>query len=395
MNDKSYIERDITTHLKRMMTLFPVVTVCGPRQSGKTTLVRHLYPDYEYVNLENTQTRQDFYSDPQYFVRLHKAPCIFDEIQNTPELPSLLQEIIDERDTPGMYILTGSRQMELQNTIRQSLAGRSVFVDLLPLSLHELQQAGIELSRDEQMLRGGLPRAYTRDMPPSVLYDAYLRTYVERDVRQLINVRNVQTFELFIKLLAARVGQEVNMAALSGDIGVSATTLREWLSVLEASYLIFTLRPYFQNFGKRLTKTPKIYFTEPGLVSMLLGITTSEQMGRDPLMGHIFENMVVIEALKTQLNAGKSPELYFLRDTRGFEIDLILDEQRRPRPFEIKAGMSYTAGMTKALQQFCAKVPSATQPTLLYSGPPIGQINGIHIRPHTDLYSIMNCPSSD
>lgn len=395
MNAQLYIERDITPHLKRMMELFPVVTVCGPRQSGKTTLVRHLYPDYEYINLENTQTRQDFYSDPQYFVRLHKAPCIFDEIQNTPELPSMLQEIIDEQDTPGMYILTGSRQMELQQSIRQSLAGRSVFVDLLPLSIHELRQAGIELSRDEQMLRGGLPRAYTRDMPPAILYDAYLRTYVERDVRQLINVRNMQAFELFLKLLAARVGQEVNMAALSGDIGVSATTLREWLSVLEASYIVFTLRPYFQNFGKRLTKTPKIYFTEPGLVSMLLGISTPEQMGRDPLMGHIFENMVVVEALKSRLNSGKSPELYFFRDTRGFEIDLILDEQRCPRPFEIKAGMSYTAGMTKALQQFSEKVATATQPTLLYSGPPIGLVNGVQVRPYTNLHNIINGTSDN
>lgn len=395
MNIQLYIERDITPHLKRMMELFPVVTVCGPRQSGKTTLVRHLYPDYEYINLENTQTRQDFYSDPQYFVRLHKAPCIFDEIQNTPELPSMLQEIIDEQDTPGMYILTGSRQMELQQTIRQSLAGRSVFADLLPLSIHELRQAGIELSRDEQMLRGGLPRAYTRDMPAPILYDAYLRTYVERDVRQLINVRNMQSFEIFVKLLAARVGQEVNMAALSGDIGVSATTLREWLSVLEASYLVFTLRPYYQNFGKRLTKTPKIYFTEPGLVCMLLGISTPEQMGRDPLMGHVFENMVVVEALKARLNAGKSPELYFFRDTRGFEIDLILDEQRCPRPFEIKAGMSYTSGMTKALQQFSEKVTTATQPTLLYSGPPIGQINGVQVLPYADLYSAINSPSSN
>lgn len=394
MNGLNYIERDITAHLQRVMKLFPVVTVCGPRQAGKTTLIRHLYPEYEYVNLENTQTRQDFYNDPQYFVRLHKAPCIFDEIQNTPELPSMLQEIIDEKDTPGMYILTGSRQMELQQTVTQSLAGRTAFVDLLPLSIHELQQAGIRLERDEQMLRGGLPRAYTQDMPASLLYDSYLRTYIERDVRQIVNIRNMQSFELFIKLLAARVGQEVNMASMSGDIGVSATTLREWLAVLEASYIVFTLRPYYQNFGKRLTKSPKIYFTEPGLVSLLLGISTPEQMGRDPLMGHVFENMVVVEALKARLNAGKSPELYFFRDTRGFEIDLILDEQRHPRPFEIKAAMSFTPGMTKALQQFSSKVADAITPTLLYSGPPIGTVEGIQVLPYTELHSIISSPTN-
>lgn len=346
------------------------------------------------MNLENTQTRQDFYNDPQYFVRLHKAPCIFDEIQNTPELPSMLQEIIDEKDTPGMYILTGSRQMELQQTVTQSLAGRTAFVDLLPLSIHELQQAGIRLERDEQMLRGGLPRAYTQDMPASLLYDSYLRTYIERDVRQIVNIRNMQSFELFIKLLAARVGQEVNMASMSGDIGVSATTLREWLAVLEASYIVFTLRPYYQNFGKRLTKSPKIYFTEPGLVSLLLGISTPEQMGRDPLMGHVFENMVVVEAFKARLNAGKSPELYFFRDTRGFEIDLILDEQRHPRPFEIKAAMSFTPGMTKALQQFSSKVAGAITPTLLYSGPPIGTVEGIRVLPYTELHSIISSPTN-
>lgn len=375
------------------MRLFPVVTVCGPRQSGKTTLVRHLYPEYEYINLENTQTRQDFYSDPQYFVRLHKAPCIFDEIQNTPELPGMLQEIIDAEDRPGMYILTGSRQMELQQTITQSLAGRTALVDLLPLSIHELQQAGIHLERDEQMLRGGLPRAYTQDMPPSLLYDAYLRTYIERDVRQIINVRNMQAFELFLKLLAARTGQEVNMASMSGDIGVSATTLREWLSVLEASYIVFTLRPYYQNYGKRLTKSPKIYFTEPGLVALLLGISTPEQMGRDPLMGHLFENMVIVEALKTRLNAGKRPDLYFFRDTRGFEIDLILDNQRHPHPFEIKAGMSFTPGMTKALHKFNHHVPDAAQGTLLYAGPPIGQVNDVSICNFADLHNIIHSAS--
>ena len=390
VKEKRYIERDVTPHLQKLMRSYPVVTICGPRQSGKTTLARHLYPEYDYVSLENYNERQRFYDDPLGFLALHPAPCIFDEVQNTPELLSYLQGIVDEKDTPGMYILTGSVQMELQEKVTQSLAGRTGFVDLLPLSLHELQQAGISLSRDEYMLLGGLPRVHVQQIDPVNAYSDYFRSYVERDIRQLVNIRNLSEFELFVRLLAARVGQVVNLSAMAGEVGVSSTTLREWLTLLEASYIVFTLHPYYKNFGKRLTKTPKIYFTEPGLVASLLGIETPAQMGRDPLVGNIFENLVVLEALKCRFNAGRRSNLYFFRDTKGFEIDLILDEQRLPRPVEIKSTHTYDSNLTRNVRQFESMIPDALMPHLVYAGTPMGCVQGVKVESYLNMYHVVN-----
>ena len=390
VKEKRYIERDVTPHLQKLMRSYPVVTICGPRQSGKTTLARHLYPEYDYVSLENYNERQRFYDDPVGFLALHPAPCIFDEVQNTPELLSYLQGIVDENDTPGMYILTGSVQMELQEKVTQSLAGRTGFVDLLPLSLHELQQAGISLSRDEYMLLGGLPRVHVQQIDPVNAYSDYFRSYVERDIRQLVNIRNLSEFELFVRLLAARVGQVVNLSAMAGEVGVSSTTLREWLTLLEASYIVFALHPYYKNFGKRLTKTPKIYFTEPGLVASLLGIETPAQMGRDPLVGNMFENLVVLEALKSRFNAGRRSNLYFFRDTKGFEIDLILDEQRLPRPVEIKSTHTYDSNLSRNVRQFVSMIPDALTPHLVYAGVPMGCVQGVKVESYLNMYHVVN-----
>lgn len=359
--------------------MYPIVTIAGPRQSGKTTLARHLYPDYDYVSMEDIRERQFFREDPTHFLQLHKAPCIFDEVQNTPELLSYLQGIVDEEKRTGMYILTGSRQMELQQAITQSLAGRNGIVDLLPLSLQELSDVGIQDERDTALFRGCLPRVFEYNLEPGQAYSDYLRTYVERDVRQLSNVRNLQAFELFLKLLASRVGQVLNLAALATDVGVSSSTIREWVSVLEASYIIFTLYPYHNNYGKRLIKSPKIYFTEPGLVPCLLGIESPSQLGRDPLLGNIFENMVIVEALKNRFNTGKRPNLFFFRDTKGFEIDLILEEARHPRPIEIKSGMTFTPAMIKNVEKFADFVPEALPPALIYAGADMGMFRNVQI----------------
>ncbi len=359
--------------------MYPVVTLCGPRQSGKTTLARHLFPDYDYVSLEDPDERLAFESDPRGFLQQHSAPCIFDEVQNTPKLLSYLQGIVDRENRPGMYILTGSRQMELQESITQSLAGRTAMVDLLPLSQQELQKAGIVLTRDEKLFYGGLPRVHAQGIKPARAYLDYLRTYVERDVRQMINVRNMMAFETFIRLLASRVGQIVNYSSLAGDVGVSATTIKEWVSMLEASYIVFTLRPYYKNYGKRLTKSPKIYFTETGLVTSLLGIKTEEQVGRDPLIGNIYENYVVSEFLKSQLNRGETPDLYFFRDSNGFEIDLILEHQRVPKPMEIKSAFTYSPDMCKNLRVFAELVPESLPPVLVYAGKSMGTLQGVAI----------------
>jgi len=377
---KKYIERQISDYVNKVAGMYPVVTICGPRQSGKTTLARHLFPTYDYVSMEDPGRRLQFENDPRGFLALHPAPCIIDEVQNTPSLLSYLQGIVDEQNTPGMYILTGSRQMELQESITQSLAGRSAMVDLLPLSCAELTAADIRHTRDEALYYGGLPRLYTEGIPPEIAYSNYMRTYVERDVRQLINIKNLSAFETFIRLLAARVGQIINYSSLASDVGVSAPTIKEWVSMLEASYLIFTVHPYYNNFGKRLTKSPKIFFTETGLVTALLDINSPSQVARDPLIGSIYENLIVSEFLKTRLNAGLRPNLYFYRDAHGFEIDLILDIKRRPLPIEIKSAMTYTPALTKNLQQFYQNAATqALTPTLVYSGENLGVFQGVKV----------------
>ena len=390
MKQQGYIPRAITAHVQKLMSMYPVVTIAGPRQSGKTTLARHLYPEYDYVSMEDLRARQYFYQDPTHFLEQHKAPCIFDEVQNTPELLSYLQGIVDEENRPGMYILTGSRQMELQETVTQSLAGRTGVVDLLPLSMLELKDAGIHLGRDEMLFTGCLPRVYEMGLDPQQVYLDYWRTYLERDVRQIVNVRSLKHFELFLKLLATRVGQVVNCSSLATDVGVSSSTIGEWLSVLEASYVIFTLYPYYKNYGKRLTKSPKIYFTEPGVIPCLLDIETPAQLGRDPLLGHIFENMVVVEALKARFNAGKRSNLYFFRDTRGFEIDLILEEHRRPRPVEIKAGMTFTPAMVRNVQHFAEIVEESLPPCLVYGGDTLGMYHNVQVDSFADMSSVIN-----
>lgn len=390
MSRKAIIERDASTNILEAATMYPVVTICGPRQSGKTTLARHLFPHYKYVNLEEPDMRLAFESDPRGFLLHHSAPCIYDEVQNTPQLLSYLQSIVDSENTPGMYILTGSRQMELQESITQSLAGRTAIIDLLPLNQHELQKAGIEMTRDEKLFYGGLPRVHAQNIKPNRAYSDYLRTYVERDVRRIINVRNVLTFETFIRLLASRVGQIINYSSLAGDVGVSATTIKEWISLLEASYIVFTLRPYYKNYGKRLTKSPKIYFTETGLVTSLLGIKTVEQVGRDPLIGNIYENYVISEFLKAQLNQGETPNLFFFRDSNGFEIDLILEQQRHPRPIEIKSAYTYNPDMVKNLRSFSALVPDSSAPTLIYAGQNMGKLQGIEVYQDSQIVQIMN-----
>lgn len=379
MEEKRYIERKVSSYIKRASEMYPVVTICGPRQSGKTTLARHLFPEYSYVSMENPFERYAFENDALGFLDAHPFPCIFDEVQNTPELLSYLQGIVDDADRSGMYILTGSRQMELQETITQSLAGRSAMVDLLPLSLEELSEAGIALSRDEAMFFGGLPRIHSRNQNPSMAYADYVRTYLERDVRQLVNVQKLREFEIFIRLLAARAGQLLNAASLANDVGVSAPTIREWLSMLEASYIIFTLYPYYKNYGKRLVKTPKVFFTETGLITSLLGITNPEQVSQHPLVGSIFENLIVSEMLKGQLNRGKKPNFFFYRDSSGLEVDLIQERTLDIQPIEIKSSITYSPALYKNLLKFMTLEPSATKPMLIYGGEDAGVLQGVKV----------------
>lgn len=387
------IKRKITPHLLEMARYFPIVTILGPRQSGKTTLVRELFPNYTYVNLEDKNPREVAQNDPVTFFEVYKPPVIIDEVQLVPELLNTIQVLADASKEKGRFILTGSHQPKLHEGISQSLAGRTGILKLLPLSIEELADAGILLSRDEYIFNGLMPRLYDEHIPPTLLYPAYKETYVEKDVRQLIKVTNQHSFETFLKLLAGRVGQVVNLSDLAGDIGISSTTLNAWLSVLEASYIIFRLPCYFKNFGKRLIKAPKIFFTEIGLAASLLGIENLSQVGRDPLLGGLFENLVVLEALKTRYNAGKpSPGLYYFRVQGRNKVDLLIEENRQLIPVEIKAGRTLDPEFAKELRKFMGfAADECINPTVIYAGDTTVTLQGVKFDNFRNISKIFHC----
>ena len=362
------ILRQIAQELAATANEFPVVTIIGPRQAGKTTLARMQFPNHAYANLEAPDIRMLAISDPHAFFSQFPPPVIIDEIQRVPELLSTIQVLADSNPQRGQYILTGSHQLRLQEAVAQSLAGRTALLRLLPLSISELKATGITHTHDEFIYQGFMPRLYNEKIDPTRLYRNYCQTYIERDIRQMINLRSLTDFENFTRLLAGRVGQILNLSSLSNDVGVSSTTLKEWLSVLEASHTIFRLNPYFENFGKRIIKSPKIYFTEVGLASYLLGIESPVLAARDPLIGNLFENMVVIEALKARLNAGKEPELYFYRDNKGNEVDLLFRQNRQLIPIEIKSAMTFNPEFAKGIAQFQKIASSAQKGHIIYAG---------------------------
>ena len=362
------IPRKIMRRVCELARTFPVVTIEGPRQSGKTTLAKMAFPEYTYANLEDTATRKLAETDPRGFLVKFRAPAIIDEIQRVPSLLSDIQVEVDKKGGSGLYVLTGSHQPRLKAGVSQTLAGRTALVTLLPLSIEELNGVGIELSRDEYILRGFLPAIYDRGQNPVDAYEAYYRTYVERDVRQLVNITHQGEFELFLRLLAGRVGQVVNLEAMSGDVGVSSTTLKEWLSVLEASFVVFRVAPYYNNFGKRFVKSPKVYFTDVGLAAHLLDLSSAEQVSRDPLLGGLFENMVMAEALKARYNAGRDGRIYYMRDKVGCEIDLVVENQRRLTFIEIKSAQTPNDSMAANIRVLRKTTGAGEKAYVVYSG---------------------------
>jgi hypothetical protein len=372
------IQRTIQVQLKKLAAMYPVVTITGPRQSGKTTLAQMTFPDYRYVSLENFDVRQMAEADPKGFLKSYAAPVILDEIQRVPALLSYIQTIVDENKSSGQYILTGSHQPQLGQGVSQSLAGRTGILQLLPLSISELASADIVLSRDQYITQGFMPRLYDTSLDAKNLYRDYFSTYVEKDVRMMLNIKNLSAFETFVKLLAGRVGQLVNLSSLANDVGISAPTLKEWLSVLEASFIVFQLPCYFENFGKRLVKSKKLYFTEVGLAAWMLGIETPEQVARDPLFGGLFENMVVMEALKSRFNAGEMPNLYFLRDSQGLEADLLFRKSHNELiPIEIKGGMTWNKDFCRNLLKLRKLSDKFVSGYIIYSGDLTPEIDGI------------------
>lgn len=376
------IPRDAKDTALELARGFPIVALTGPRQSGKTTLARALFADHDYVSLEDPEQREFAANDPRSFLARFKGGLILDEVQRCPELFSWLQGIVDDERSMGRFILTGSQEFGLRAGITQSLAGRVGLVHLLPVSLNEL--ASVDLlpdSPDLAMLLGGYPPLHDRDLSPRLWFPNYVNTYLERDVPQLLEVRNREQFQRFVRLCASRTGQLLNLSAIGADCGVSHVTAREWLNVLEASYLLVRVPPYFRNFGKRLVKRPKLYFVDVGLAAWLLGIRDTETLNLHPLRGALFETLVVSEMLKNRFNAGEPAELYFWRDHVGHEVDLVWESAGRMHAMEIKSGATFAADWLEGLDRW-KRVTGDTEvePILVYGGDDAFARNGVDVR---------------
>lgn len=376
------IARKIEPVLSRLSKEYPVVTVTGPRQSGKTTLCKKVFPEKPYVSLEALDIRQFAEEDPRSFLARYSEGAIIDEIQRVPGLVSYLQTFVDEKQRPGQFILTGSQQFEVLSNITQSLAGRTALLKLLPFSIEELKGHYAIPSVDYLLRKGFYPRIFDKKLNPTQALGDYFETYVERDLRLLVNVRDLSLFQKFVRLCAGRVGQLLNLQSLANDAGVSHTTARNWLTLLEASFIIFILQPYHRNISKRLIKSPKLYFYDVGLASYLLGLENELQVSRDPLRGNLFENMAVAELLKYRYHQGKKNNLSFYRDSSGNEVDVLLEFGSDLFPIEIKAGATITKDYFRGLKHFTNLHKSLPMGSgLIYGGNEIQQRSEIRICP--------------
>ncbi len=349
---------------------FPVVTVTGPRQSGKTTLARQVMSDRPYRSLEDPDVRALARDDPRGFLSQFPNGAVLDEVQRVPELFSYLQTHVDGDGRLGLFLLTGSQQFGLMSGISQSLAGRSAFVELLPLSYAELADAGqAPADLNTSLLQGGYPALYDRPVAPCRWFPAYVTAYVERDVRQLLKVQDLDAFQRFVRMCAGRSGQILNLSSLANDCGITHNTVKAWLSVLEASYVLFLLRPHHANFNRRLIKSPKLYFLDTGLMCWLLGIHEPEQLAAHPLRGSIFETWVISELRKTFVNSGELPTFHFWRDSNGNEVDLLIEKGTALMPVEIKSGQTLNKDFFTGLERWAELAGEmARAPALIYGG---------------------------
>lgn len=362
------IEREITRRLTTLFRQYPFVTVTGPRQSGKTTLCRSAFPDLEYANLEAPDVRDFAEADPRGFLAQFHGAVVIDEIQHVPELLSYLQVLADERGHSGQFVLTGSEQFRLSDSISQSLAGRTALLRLLPFSLSERRRTGASDALNDILFSGFYPRIHDRGLDPRQHFRDYFETYVERDVRRLGEIRNLSSFRRFVRLCAGRVGQLLNLTSLGSDAGVSHTTARAWLTILERSYIAFQLRPFHTNIRKRLTKSPKLYFYDVGLVSYLIGIERAEQVATHPLRGSLFENTAVVEALKYRFNNGYESNLSFFRDSKGLECDVFYETGDGIYAIEAKSGSTITSDYFRSLDRVAGLVPEVAIKAVVYGG---------------------------
>lgn len=373
------IERHISVKVREYTKQYPVVTITGPRQSGKTTLCKMLFPHFAYVNLEDIDQRDFAARDPRGFLDRYPKPLVIDEIQRVPDLLSYIQTGVDNHPNPGQYILTGSQNFELLANISQSLAGRTALVKLLPFTLGEIKTGGTSPSLNQLLYTGGYPRIYDVGLNPTEAMAFYVGTYVERDLRTLINVRDLSRFETFLKLCAGRTGQLLNLSSLGNDCGVNHNTIKSWISILEASFILKLLPPYYKNFKKRLIKTPKLYFIDTGLAAFLLGIQNEKHIENHPLRGALFETFVVSDLLKHRFNRGQTDNLYFFRDSKGNEVDLILDYGMHLSPVEIKSGQTVVSDFFKGIKYIQRISDQINEPYLIYGGKESRNQEGVQV----------------
>lgn len=379
------LTRTAEKELRTLAGQFKAVAVVGPRQSGKTTLVRMAFPDKAYVSLENPDTRRFAIEDPRGFIAGYPDGAILDEIQRTPDLFSYLQQVLDENKGKGRFIITGSNNFLLQENISQSLAGRVGYLYLLPLSINELPKHN--LSVNEQIHKGFYPAMYEQEGQTEVgkYYLNYIRTYIEWDVRLIRNVTDLYAFERFLRLCAGRTGQLLNMNSLAVETGVDNKTIGAWLSVLEASFVVFRLQPYHKNYNKRIVKMPKLYFYDTGVASALLGIENPDQLALHPFRGGLFENMIIVDFLKSRYNKGKPNNLYFWRDSLGTEIDLLVEKANSLLPIEIKSGQTITDDYFKSMSAWL-RISGMEKGWVIYAGDEKQvRSNGITVLPLNEM----------
>lgn len=346
-----YFKRDIEKEALALAEDYPVITITGPRQSGKTTLAKHLFKDLPYFSFENPDLRSLVINDPRKFLSPLTKGAIFDEVQNVPDILSYLQEIVDNRKSKILFVITGSNHFAVMQKVTQSRAGRTAILKLLPFNLME---TGLEnsLSTNELLVKGFYPAVFKSKLSPSKIYRNYYETYLQKDVRQLIQIKDLNLFDKFIRICAGRTGNLLNTANIANETGLSMPTIKSWLSVLEASYIIMLLPPFYENIKKRMIKSPKLYFFDVGLASYLLGITDKDQMSRDPLRGALFENMVVMEMVKQRYNSGLDHNLSFFRDSHHNEVDIVSTHGRKLTPVEIKSSQTFNPDFMKGLDYF-------------------------------------------
>jgi predicted AAA+ superfamily ATPase len=367
------VERQLTAFLKAQVEKFPVITLTGCRQSGKTTLCRELFQDKPYANLEDPELRLYAMEDPKGFLGDFPQGAVLDEIQRVPELFSYIQVICDKKKKNGLFVLTGSHNFSLMESISQSLAGRTLVSTLMPFSLAEIINAKLlekeNWSVEEAILNGGYPRVLAEGIQPDIWMPSYINTYLERDIRSLSNIQDLDLFQKFIGLCAGRIGQLVNYSSLAVEVGVNDKTIRQWINLLKTSYLVFELRPFHKNYGKRLTKNGKLYFCDTGVACNVLGIHQDEHLKFHPLKGALFENLIVLEYLKNRYNMGKAMDLFFWRDHSGHEIDILLGNEFSLEAVEIKSAKTVKGNMFNNLAWFSDIAGNAVQKkSIIYGG---------------------------